>query len=213
YHNIFNNTINAYSNWTNTWDNGYPSGGNYWSDYNGTDYFNGPYQNITGSDGIGDTPYNIQIGNQDSYPFTTQLAWDQTPPSITNISQDPEIPDDLETARITVEVNDSESGVKNVTLSYSTDGGETWNNVTMQKTTGDTYQGEILGQPAGTQVRYKIIAYDNVGNPAVEDKAGEYYVYTVIPEFLAWTSMLLILIALTAAIAIHKRRQLKTPTN
>jgi parallel beta-helix repeat protein len=213
YHNIFNNTINAYSNWTNNWDNGYPSGGNYWSDYNGTDLFSGPGQNVTGSDGIGDTPYNIEIGNQDRYPFTTQLAWDQTPPSITNISQNPEIPDNLETVTVTVVVTDEESGVHNVTLSYSTDGGETWTNVTMQKTTGDTYQGEILGQPAETQVQYKIIAYDNVGNSAVEDNAGEYHVYTVIPEFLTWTSMLLILIALTAAIAIHKRRQLKTPTN
>ena len=213
YHNIFNNTVNAYDNGTNTWDNGYPSGGNYWSDYNGTDLNSGPGQNITGSDGIGDTPYDIEIDNQDRYPFTTQWAWDQTPPSITNISQNPEIPDHLETVTVTVVVADEESGVHNVTLSYSTDGGENWTNVTMQKTTGDTYQGEIPGQPAETQVQYKIIAYDNIGNQAVEDNAGEYYVYTVIPEFLTWTSMLLILIALTAAIAIHKRRQLKTPTN
>lgn len=41
----------------NLWDNGYPSSGNYWSDYNGTDFYSGPYQNETGSDGIGDTTY------------------------------------------------------------------------------------------------------------------------------------------------------------
>lgn len=41
----------------NTWDNGYPSGGNYWSDYTGVDLYHGPYQNQTGSDRIGDTPY------------------------------------------------------------------------------------------------------------------------------------------------------------
>jgi parallel beta-helix repeat protein len=44
----------------NVWDNGYPSGGNYWSDYNGTDLYSGPFQNVTGSDGIGDTPYFIE---------------------------------------------------------------------------------------------------------------------------------------------------------
>ena len=53
----------------NNWDDGYPSGGNYWSDYNGTDLYSGPYQNETGSDGIGDTPYVIDENNVDHYPL------------------------------------------------------------------------------------------------------------------------------------------------
>ncbi len=44
----------------NTWDDGYPSGGNYWSDYNGVD---------TDGDKIGDTPYIIDAENTDSYPL------------------------------------------------------------------------------------------------------------------------------------------------
>jgi len=50
-------------------DDGYPSGGNYWSDYNGTDLFSGVFQNETGSDGIGDTPYVIDDYNSDNYPL------------------------------------------------------------------------------------------------------------------------------------------------
>jgi parallel beta-helix repeat protein len=71
FHNDFlNNTQQAeLSNSTNTWDDGYPSGGNYWSDYNGTDLYSGPYQNVTGSDGIGDTPYPIDANNTDHYPL------------------------------------------------------------------------------------------------------------------------------------------------
>jgi parallel beta-helix repeat protein len=71
YHNNFlSNTRQAYSQGsTNVWDDGYPSGGNYWSDYNGTDVFRGSYQNQTGSDGIGDTPYPIDANNQDHYPL------------------------------------------------------------------------------------------------------------------------------------------------
>ena len=52
-----------------TFDCGYPSGGNYWSDYTGVDLYCGPYQNETGSDGIGDTPYVIDENNVDRYPL------------------------------------------------------------------------------------------------------------------------------------------------
>ncbi|MCW4043685.1 MAG: right-handed parallel beta-helix repeat-containing protein [Candidatus Bathyarchaeota archaeon] len=57
------------------WDDGYPSGGNYWSDYNGVDVKSGPYQNETGSDGIGDTPYVIDENNQDDYPLMKAWKW------------------------------------------------------------------------------------------------------------------------------------------
>jgi len=51
------------------WDQGYPLGGNYWSDYNGTDLYSGPGQSATGSDGIGDAPRVIDASNQDNYPL------------------------------------------------------------------------------------------------------------------------------------------------
>jgi parallel beta-helix repeat protein len=74
YHNNFvNNSLRtAVSPFTvDTWDDGYPSGGNYWSDYNGRDLFNGLFQNLTGSDGVGDTPYAINKNNLDRYPLMT----------------------------------------------------------------------------------------------------------------------------------------------
>jgi hypothetical protein len=60
-------------NSTNFWDDAYPSGGNWWSNYNGTDVYSGSHQNITGSDGIGDTPYIIDSSNQDRYPLSINL--------------------------------------------------------------------------------------------------------------------------------------------
>jgi len=55
--------------YANVWDDDYPSGGNYWSDCNGTDLYSGSYQNETGSDGIGDTEYAIDGNNTDHYPL------------------------------------------------------------------------------------------------------------------------------------------------
>lgn len=62
YHNnFFKNTENANSTDTNIWDDGYPSGGNYWDDYLGSD---------ADGDGIGDTAYPIPGGtSEDRYPL------------------------------------------------------------------------------------------------------------------------------------------------
>lgn len=86
HNNFVNNTSHVFLESTpKVWDNGYPTGGNHWSDYNGTDLFSGPHQNESGSDGLGDTPYTIDIDNQDRYPLMVpwrvlmgDLNWDRT---------------------------------------------------------------------------------------------------------------------------------------
>jgi parallel beta-helix repeat protein len=62
----------------NRWDDGYPSGGNYWSDYSGEDQFWGPSQDQRDCDGIGDTAYFIGLNNFDNYPLMN--PW--TPPDV-----------------------------------------------------------------------------------------------------------------------------------
>jgi parallel beta-helix repeat protein len=70
YHNNFiNNTFQASDDSINKWDNDYPQGGNYWSDYSGVDNYKGPNQDIPGSDGIGDTNYTIDSDTKDNYPL------------------------------------------------------------------------------------------------------------------------------------------------
>ena len=66
YHNYIIDNYEQASGWrsvNNTWDDGYPSGGNYWSDYAGVD---------SNGDGIGDAPYVIDADNQDNYPLMSQ---------------------------------------------------------------------------------------------------------------------------------------------
>jgi len=89
YHNNFINNIwdlGRYQASFNDWDDGYPSGGNYWSNYAGVDFYGGLYQNETGSDGIGDTPYvvpSIDTSNRDRYPLMNPWTPDTTPPVTT----------------------------------------------------------------------------------------------------------------------------------
>jgi len=92
YHNNFiNNTNQVYIEQTNpnTWDNGYPSGGNYWDDFPDLyplvgDIYSGSGQNESGSDGIWDGPYEIDGNNTDNYPLTTMIpefpTWTSTIP-------------------------------------------------------------------------------------------------------------------------------------
>lgn len=66
------NTVNALvleDRYSNRWDNGYPNGGNYWSDYTGDDWFWGVNQDEIGCDEIGDIPYPVALYNQDNYPL------------------------------------------------------------------------------------------------------------------------------------------------
>jgi len=75
YHNtLINNTpqVFSYSFGTNLnkWDNGYPSGGNYWSELRSVDERIGPNQDQLGSDGIIDTPYIVHGNDTDQYPLT-----------------------------------------------------------------------------------------------------------------------------------------------
>jgi len=88
HNNLLNNTVqaNVTAGYVNTWNNGYPSGGNYWSDYAGLDLYSGFYQNETGSDGIGDTRYFIDENNQDNYPLME--PWSPKPPSSAGATQE-----------------------------------------------------------------------------------------------------------------------------
>ena len=63
HNNFIDNIQQAYIeelDYPNVWDDSYPSGGNYWSDYTGVD---------SNGDGIGDAPYAIDVNNVDRYPL------------------------------------------------------------------------------------------------------------------------------------------------
>lgn len=78
HNNFFNNNkggIQVFDNTAlNLWNDAYPSGGNYWSDYKGIDVFKGIDQDIPGSDFIGDSPYIIDLDSKDKYPLISPIG-------------------------------------------------------------------------------------------------------------------------------------------
>ena len=258
YHNNFiDNAIQAYDTYreydsepsVNSWDDGYPSGGNYWSDYNGTDFYLGPHQNVTGSDGIGDTPYVIDENNADRYPLVN--PWTPTPPVITaTIDIDPDTLNLKSKGRwITCYIELSEGYNVNdidratILLNGTIPVDPFWIDKPLESVIGD-YDNDTLRdlmvkfsrKAVSEFILSKSIMYGNVtltmtgelydrtlfeggdvikvGMPSNvnshDDECVDIY-DIAIPEFPTWTSMLLILIVLTFAIAIYKRRLLKTP--
>lgn len=83
YHNTFKierleSTGDYYYDTVNIWDDGFPSGGNYWGDYSAGEI---------GDSGIGDRPYTIDAHNTDRYPLlepfnSTFTASKLTPPTV-----------------------------------------------------------------------------------------------------------------------------------
>lgn len=65
----------------NAWDNGYPTGGNFWSDYSGEDRCSGVDQDICPDpDDLGDTSHRFEFGGIDRYPLMAAAGPPNAPP-------------------------------------------------------------------------------------------------------------------------------------
>jgi len=133
---------------------------------------------------------------------------DATSPSIGTVVREPEVVQPYQGVDVSASVTDSKSGVQQVILCYNLDNSSKWVNAKMNKTTGDTFVGSIPGFPAETNVSYVLIAYDYGGNFAVDNKSGQYYVFTVVPEFSTIHILLLVIIFTTAVIVKKNFRYL-----
>ena len=168
YHNnIIDNTEQAIDDgFSVQWDDGYPSGGNYWSDYTGVDFFNGPNQDIPGSDWMGDTPYVIDFDSEDRYPLVSPFL---TFPLL------PSAPRNLQAA----------PGDQQVTLTWtapSFDGGSPITNYRIYR--GTTSGGEIFhaqigialtfpdtGLTNGQLYCYRVSAINGIGEGPLSNEA------------------------------------------
>jgi peptide/nickel transport system substrate-binding protein len=192
YHNNFiDNTQQVYISTTprppNFWDNGLE--GNYWSNYTGVD---------SDHDGIGDTTHEIDADNVDNYPLMGMFS-DFTATSEHHVQT-----------------------ICNSTISdFQFNGTAICFNVSGED--GTTGFCRICIPRALMNETYNVFVngIEVPGNLLQCSNSTHSYLYfnynlstqevIVVPEFPTWTSMLLMLVALTIALAICKRRLLKTP--
>ncbi|MGQ9544317.1 MAG: C39 family peptidase [Candidatus Bathycorpusculaceae bacterium] len=142
--------------------------------------------------------------------FTMEFGEDNNAPILTDLSRFPSGDvQPYQEVKVSVNVTDAESGVKNITLFYTVNDGFSWENRTMNlnQTTG-LYEAIIPGQSAETWVRFKIVAYDYLGNEATLDGTTPQCTYQVIPEFPSNMALLLLAI-LTVLFIVHLKRKIR----
>jgi hypothetical protein len=136
---------------------------------------------------------------------------DITSPAISSVSQNP-LASNVhagDAPTVIVEVIDSLSGLKRVTLSYSADNAP-WTNVTMTQLLGNFYNATIQTFAYNTNITYVITAEDNANNTITTQDLGYTFQYRVIPEF-ATTLILPLLMAVTLlAVVAYKKLRIHT---
>ena len=147
---------------------------------------------------------DLQSQNNDLQSQIDALEQRLRAPWIGLVSQRPLIPGLMQEVVVNATVIDQD-GVSHAILSYRVSGGS-WDNVTMENIDRDVYQAIIPGFEPRAWVNYQIIAYDNLGEVAVEDDAGSYYSYYVIPEFPFTVVLLLALIFSTLVVIMLAKK-------
>jgi|GEM_PF-2985981 len=173
YHNTFANSSsdNARDECMNFWDDGYPSGGNWWGDYTGIDTLSGPDQDLPGSDGISDTPHNIPGGsNLDRYPIVD----DQSPGTIDDLTifLEDGAKSTSGNIRLIWSPPADDIGIERYVIYRSSDTSSPGDS--LAETADTTYLDMGITGDVGTRYFYVVKAVDAVGNTSSEsNRVGE----------------------------------------
>jgi hypothetical protein len=130
---------------------------------------------------------------------------DTTPPTISTPTISPASPTYSDTVTISVNVTDTGSGVKNVSITYTTDNWKTTNKTLAASYNINTHiaTAQISPLPYGGHVEYYIVAFDNAGNKALNNNSGNYFAYDLAPPWYLSSNMwLLVILALALTVVL-----------
>jgi M6 family metalloprotease-like protein len=174
------------------------------------------YTQAEGNNMFIDNSNNINITVLSVYSFSYEVSVrlirpDHTPPiiSLQNI-----VPQDWSSAQNTsieakiTDTGENSSGIKNASVVYSSNGGQSWSRIPMTPSSDDIYSAVILPQNS-SEVRYYVEAYDYAGNLAVANNSGQYYVYGISGtiQILTIAVPIAAIILLVAIAFIQQRRK------
>lgn len=198
YHNnIVGNWKPVYSEGTNIWDDGYPSGGNYWSGYEEADEYSGPDQDQPGSDGIGDYPRLIDMFNRDRFPLLRPIkffdagTWNEVNYYVDITSKSTVSNFQLNTTVKTISFNVAGSGFCRVTIP----------NIIVQDLWQGNYTVLVDGEPP-----LDIRNWTTTENTYIYFTYQSEHEVIIIPEFPTAIIMPLFMIISMLAVALAKRK-------
>jgi len=215
YHNSLNNLRQVSDvGDSNSWDNGYPSGGNYWVDYTGIDEKSGPNQDEPGSDGIGDTPYEwkwiAQGASGDRYPLMDFVVPVPNGPPSCNISSPAAGSSVQGEFRFSGTASDPDGGIVRVEVSTDGDNWTTAGEWMETQMTYWAYEWDTTAHPNGEYVVYargydgKLYSDTVSVNVTVHNEPRE---RTVFEEPWFWVAIIVIATVLTAALVLERMRK------
>jgi len=202
YHNNFINAIAYNTESINTWDDGYPSGGNYWSDYEQI-Y---PDANELDNSGIWDTPYFIDEDNPDRYPLMAPYV-DITPPTISILSPENktytvnDVPLTFTVSELTSWIGYSLDGQANMTITGNT----TLSGLSDGSHSLIVYAKDTAGNTGASETLYFTIETQ-------QEEEEEEEMVPFWTQWWFWTTVIAVIAVLAGAVYFLKKRKQTTPT-
>jgi hypothetical protein len=175
----------------------------------------GSDHNDTACNFAGTYIYNFEETPPGAYIITSHqmlIAEDRVPPTIVEVipaMREQEIIEDLTVnVNATVVDNPGGSGIRNVALKYSTDGGVSWDTINMTHIDNDVFATSMPKFRVGTRAIYIVNATDKAGNHAVTPR----YWYKVVtaPVSMVWFGLGLVvgsIVTLFLALTINYARR------